>query len=115
IVVRNNGDIEQIDTIDLGFILGVVPDISEFIEYFEIQLDPEDCLVLYTDGITEAFNDNQQFYGVERLCEVVKANRHGNADAIKQAVIDDVFQHAGQESFKDDITLVTIKQLPIVN
>ncbi|MEM7016219.1 MAG: SpoIIE family protein phosphatase [Pseudomonadota bacterium] len=52
IVVRKHGEVEQIDTIDLGFILGGVPDISDFIEYFEIQLEPGDCLILYTDGIT---------------------------------------------------------------
>lgn len=54
IVVRNNGKLEQIDTIDLGFPLGLELDIAAFVASKEIGLNQCDVVVLYTDGITEA-------------------------------------------------------------
>ena len=110
IVVRKNGEIEQIDTFELGFMLAIVPDISEFVEYIEIQLEPEDCLILYTDGITEAFNTEREQYGIERLCEVVQSHRQAGADTIKQAVIDSVYSYAGDQRPVDVITLLVLKQ-----
>jgi serine phosphatase RsbU (regulator of sigma subunit) len=66
--------------------------------------------VLYTDGITEAENINKEFYGLERLCDVLGENRHKSAEEIKKIVIDDVRQHIGTQKVFDDITLVVLKQ-----
>jgi serine phosphatase RsbU (regulator of sigma subunit) len=49
-------------------------------------------------------------YGLERLCEVVSRNWQQSAQEIKQAVIDDVRRHIGQQKVFDDITLVVLKQ-----
>ncbi|MEG4813914.1 SpoIIE family protein phosphatase, partial [Microcoleus sp. K5-D4] len=69
-----------------------------------------DVVVLYTDGITEAFDMNQAQYGIEPLIEVVAINRGQSAAEIKQAVIDDVRRYMGEQKVFDDITLVVIKQ-----
>ncbi|MEQ8959382.1 MAG: SpoIIE family protein phosphatase, partial [Coleofasciculus sp. C2-GNP5-27] len=50
IVVRSGGKIERVDTIDLGFPIGLVADIADFVADAEIQLHPGDVVVLYTDG-----------------------------------------------------------------
>lgn len=44
--------------------------------YAQINLNPGDVVVLYTDGVTEAFDINGVQYGLEKLCEVVRENRH---------------------------------------
>jgi two-component system sensor histidine kinase ChiS len=110
IIVRSGGIIERIDTISLGFPLGLEDDIAEFIATLQVQLNSGDVVVLYTDGITEAFNINQEQYGIERLCEVVSRNGEKSAQEIKQTVIDDVRRHIGEQKVFDDITLVVLKQ-----
>ncbi|MBE9129655.1 MULTISPECIES: ammonium transporter [unclassified Coleofasciculus] len=112
IVVRAGGQIERIDTIDLGFPIGLEADITEFVAHAQLQLNPGDVVVLYTDGITEAENLQGLLYGVERLCEVLSRNWQQPAQEIRQAVIDDVRQHIGEQKVFDDITLLVLKQKP---
>ena len=110
IVVRADGKLECIDTMELGFPIGLEAQIGDFIAQEEVRLNSGDVVVLYTDGITEAENINKEFYGLERLCELVVAHRHFSAEKIKQTVIDDVRQHIGSQKVFDDITLVVLKQ-----
>jgi predicted ATPase/serine phosphatase RsbU (regulator of sigma subunit)/tRNA A-37 threonylcarbamoyl transferase component Bud32 len=110
IVVRAEGKLECIDTMELGFPIGLEAQIGDFIAQEEVRLNSGDVVVLYTDGITEAENINKEFYGLERLCEIVVKNRHKSAEEIKQTVIDDVRQHIGSQKVFDDITLVVLKQ-----
>jgi serine phosphatase RsbU (regulator of sigma subunit) len=111
IVVRADGTVERIDTNDLGFPLGLEADISSFIMQAEINLNPEDIVVLYTDGITEAENPNRQFYGLERLCQLVQNHRQESAQLICEAIIQNLKNFIGLSRVYDDITLLVIKQL----
>jgi serine phosphatase RsbU (regulator of sigma subunit) len=110
IVVRTEGKVERVDTRYLGFPIGIEEDIAEFIATVQVQLNPGDVVVLYTDGITEAEDINRDQYGLERLCEVVSRNWKRSAQAIKEAVIEDVRSHIGEQKVFDDITLVVLKQ-----
>lgn len=110
IVVRTDGNIERIDTMHLGFPLGLEAEIAEFVSQTQINLNPGDVVVLYTDGITEAFDINKVQYGLKNLCEVVRANRHKSAIEIRQAAIEDLRLHIGKQKVFDDITLVVLKQ-----
>jgi len=110
IVVRRDGKVELVDTIDLGFPIGLDDDIADFIDQTTVQLQPGDGVVLYTDGITEAENTAGEQYGLERLCEVVSQHWSQSAEEIKEAVIADVQQHIGEQEVYDDITLVVLKQ-----
>ncbi|XZN98558.1 MAG: AAA family ATPase [Microcoleus sp.] len=110
IVVRADGTLECIDTMDLGFPIGLVEEIGDFITQIEVQLNPEDVVVLYTDGIPEARDINKSLYGLKRLWQVVVENRHLSAAEIREAVIDDVRQYIGVQKVFDDITLVVMKQ-----
>jgi PAS domain S-box-containing protein len=110
IVVRANGDLELVDTGDLGFLIGFDEAISDFINEAQITLNQGDLIVLYTDGITEAYNLQNQEYRLERLCEVIQQNYQKTALEIQQAVVDDVRQFIGQQKVFDDITLLVLKQ-----
>ena len=98
-----DGKFECIDTIDLGFPIGLVEEVGEFIASSEMQLNPGD-MVLYTDGIPEAFDINKAEYGLKRLWQVVVENRHRPALEIREAVINDVRQYLGAMKVFDDIT-----------
>ncbi|WP_442921746.1 SpoIIE family protein phosphatase [Microcoleus sp. ARI1-A5] len=110
IIVRLGGEIERVDTMDLGFPIALDDDIAEFISQISIELHPGEGIVLYTDGIPEAKDIKKKQYGVEPMCEVISKNWHLSAGEIKQAVIDDVRRHIGRQKVFDDITLLVLKR-----
>jgi sigma-B regulation protein RsbU (phosphoserine phosphatase) len=110
LVVRSGGVIERIDTIDLGFPIGLSETIEEFVFQARVCLNQGGVVVLYTDGITEAENYLGQHYGLEQLCAVVQQNWQLSAEDIRQAAIEDLRSHIGVEKVYDDITLVVLKQ-----
>jgi serine phosphatase RsbU (regulator of sigma subunit) len=110
IVIRQKGTLERIDTIDLGFPIGLEADISQLIGYEDIQLNTGDMVVLYTDGITEAEDIDGVQYQIEGLSRVLKQNSQKSAKEIRQEVINDLQRHIGKQKVFDDITLVILKQ-----
>ncbi|MBD2185538.1 AAA family ATPase [Aerosakkonema funiforme] len=110
IIVRASGELERIDTRNLGFPIALEEDIADFISSEEVQLNSGDVVVLYTDGVTEAFDIDRHQYGLERLCEIVKCNHSFSAAEIRQAIVDDLRRHIGSQKIFDDITLVVLKQ-----
>jgi serine phosphatase RsbU (regulator of sigma subunit) len=110
IVVRCSGEVERIDTIDLGFPIALDSEIADFILSTEVHLNPGDVVVLYTDGITEARNEQGLLYGMEPLIESIGRNRDRTAEEIRQAAIDDLRHYIGKQKVFDDITLVILKQ-----
>jgi serine phosphatase RsbU (regulator of sigma subunit) len=110
LLVRQGGKIERVDTLDLGFMVGVLPDTSDLVSHLDIHLQPGDGIVLYTDGVTEARNPESELYGVERLSEIVSQNWHRTAKEIQQVVIADIRKYIGTQQVYDDITLLVLKQ-----
>jgi sigma-B regulation protein RsbU (phosphoserine phosphatase) len=110
LVIRRGGQVERLDTMALGFPVGLEPEISDWVHAATITLQPGDGVVLYTDGIPEAENVEQQHYGLDRLCAVISQQWSNSAEAIKEAVVDDVKWHIGQQKVYDDLTLVVLKQ-----
>jgi sigma-B regulation protein RsbU (phosphoserine phosphatase) len=90
-----------------GIALGVVPDVS--IAATTLGLLHGDILVLYTDGVTEAFNGENEAFGEERLKEFVLANRAKPAAAVLEALVAEIRRFAGGAAQSDDITLVVVK------
>jgi serine phosphatase RsbU (regulator of sigma subunit) len=110
ILIVRQGQIERIDTIDLGFPLGLTESIADFVFETQIPFAPSEVAVLYTDGITEATNCLGVHYGLDQLCAVVQQNWQRSAQNIRQAVIQDLRSHIGIEQVYDDITLVILKR-----
>jgi serine phosphatase RsbU (regulator of sigma subunit) len=110
LLVRSGGKVERIDTIDLGFPIGLEENISDFIADTEVTLAAGDGVVLYTDGITEAENVKGLQYGLDRLCDIVSLHWQKSADLIRQAVVDDLYAFIGDHHIYDDITLLICKQ-----
>jgi serine phosphatase RsbU (regulator of sigma subunit) len=110
VIVRAGGKIERVDTIDLGFPIGLEETIEDFIFQAQVHLYSGDVVILYTDGITEAENNLGVHYGLDKLCIIVQQNWQQSANEIRQAVIQDLRSHIGVEKVYDDITLVVLKQ-----
>ena len=107
LVVRNgNKPAESIVT--PGTWLGVLPDIDQFTTETTLDLEPNDLVVLYTDGITEARNEQGEQYGIERLCTTVEGFRNQPLEQIRDGVLEDVTRFAARRD--DDATLVLLRQ-----
>ncbi|MCC5810521.1 MAG: PP2C family protein-serine/threonine phosphatase [Ectothiorhodospiraceae bacterium] len=110
IVVRSDGRVEIIDTDELGFPIGLVEEVVQFVNETRLTLQRDDVVVLYTDGITEAADEQHGLYGHDRLVEIIVAHHGESAEAIKDAIIADVKRHMGTQTLYDDLTLVVLKQ-----
>jgi len=77
---------------------------------FAVPLEHHDCLVLYTDGVTEALNSDGDEFGLDRTTQSVRASATDGAQAIVKRVIDDVRNFSGSIPPHDDITLIAIRK-----
>ena len=74
----------------------------------EVWLSPGDTLLIYTDGVTDARNENGEEFGERRLTELFRAGRCLPASALLRSLVNGVQQFAGEE-FQDDVTLVAAR------
>ena len=83
-----------------GTALGIIPGI----EYGEntIKLESGDTVILYTDGITEAFNAEGELFGLDQLCEIFRDKQPQSAEEASQIVFEAVDKFAGDEPQSDD-------------
>ena len=84
--------------------LGVMEDV-EFHEY-ELQLEPGDCIYVYTDGVPDAVNTAEEQYGTERMTEILNKNKDAGMEALLHAVKEDIDVHVGEADQFDDITMI---------
>ncbi|HSM81567.1 MAG TPA: transporter substrate-binding protein [Nodosilinea sp.] len=110
LVVRADGTVERIDTVDLGYPVGLVANIAPFVAQHRLDLAVGDGVVLYTDGITEAENSERELYGLERLIAVVQRAWGDGAEAVQAAVMADVRSHIRHHTIYDDMTLLVLKR-----
>lgn len=109
IVVRANGALERIETMDLGLPIGLESDISPFVSTRRIKLEKDDIIVLHTDGVTEAENADGELFGIERLCEEAIKLHDQSADRIAAGIIDRLMAYIGSHKIHDDITLLVLR------
>lgn len=74
-----------------------------------VQLNPNDGIILYTDGVTEAFNREMEEYGEERLEKLLPTLQPMSVDKIVNGIAGDVADFAKGVSQADDITLLSMK------
>lgn len=72
-----------------------------------IELEPGDRLVLFTDGISEAFNEEGEEFGDETLAKLTAENRTCDAESLHRVLTSAVLEHCG-ERLQDDATLVVV-------
>jgi len=89
-----------------GMVLGMFSECK--CQEISIQLQSGDCLIQYTDGVTEAMNPSQEEFGIERLCATIESTAP-DAKKILAAVEDAVKAFTGAEKQQDDIAIVGIQ------
>lgn len=90
-----------------GIVLGTL---DNFVyEEETVQLKPGDLLLLYTDGITEAMNEEDEMFEKERLLKLLKDNQGISAQKLSRKIVDSVLSFQGSLPQGDDMTLVLVK------
>ncbi|MBM3152629.1 MAG: GAF domain-containing protein [Chloroflexi bacterium] len=92
-----------------GMALGVVENIP--IADKTIHLDPGDCLLMYTDGVTEAFSSAGEAYGDQRLKGFLASCAGDPVESLLATIESDVEAFAGELPPADDLTILAIKRL----
>ena len=89
------------------------PKFDEVEQYYstEVEWHSGDLLVLYSDGITEAFNPDAEMYGLERFKALISEKRYLSPMEIKAEILSDLQAYQQDESTNDDLTLVVAKFL----
>ncbi len=77
---------------------------------FAVPLERDDCLVLYTDGVTEALNSAGDEFGLDRMIQSFRASASDGAQTIVKRIIEDVRNFIGSLPQNDDITLIAIRK-----
>jgi sigma-B regulation protein RsbU (phosphoserine phosphatase) len=106
-VIGPSGDVKEV--LERGSIpLGILPDM-DLSPSDPVELQAGDLVLFITDGILEALSPGHALFGVERMLEVVRANRDRRAIEIIQSLHQDVFDFTGLTRPQDDLTTVVIK------
>lgn len=103
-IVKEDGTVNTLNK--GGFMLGFMD--FDF-QHEELQMEKNDVLFIYTDGVSEAMNENKELYGDERLIELLKANRKLSSAEILKAMLADIRKFVGEAEQSDDITGGVIK------
>jgi len=103
LLVHADGACERLDA--GGSVLGAFPDLAY--TQGEIQLREGDRLLLFTDGLSEAVDGNNEQCGDDRLLELLREHRRRTPEELKQIVFDAVAEFCGH-SFRDDAALMII-------
>jgi sigma-B regulation protein RsbU (phosphoserine phosphatase) len=102
---RAAGPVESLNAAG-GLVLGAMPGVTY--PTHTIQLLKGDQLVLYTDGVTEAFNPAEELYGTQRLADEVHVHGSGTPAALVERICQSVNNFAGTAPQSDDITLTVL-------
>ncbi len=105
IVRTGNAEPHYLDGRDIA--LGIVPEVN--IVPKVLTLEHGDLLVMYTDGVTEAFNTDEDWFGEERLVAFVRKNRELPVKDILSGLVAKIRNFAGSAPQSDDLTLVIIR------
>jgi len=105
--VRSDGSIESLTR--TGVALGA----AEGMTYGQrtISLGKDDCILFFTDGLTESYNIDGEFYGEERLEEALKANHCSSAHELIDVVEKSLIDFVQDMPPADDLTMLVLRRV----
>ena len=106
----SDGDVRVVES--QGIAIGIADSrtFEEHLQRTEVQLEPGDVLVLYTDGIVEAMDRDGAEWGIQRLVETIRQSAAGGAEAVAQAVRERLQRFTAGAAKYDDITLLVLSR-----
>ncbi len=108
-ISAKTGEAVLVETQGDTFPLGIIEDAAY--EETQLKLQPGDKVILYTDGIVEAMNEEEEIFGFDRLLEVVKNSQPMTAETLLEEINGKVNEFAGNAAQHDDITIIVIQAM----
>jgi serine phosphatase RsbU (regulator of sigma subunit)/putative methionine-R-sulfoxide reductase with GAF domain len=105
--VKQNGEVERLTRTAIA--LGVVT--GEPVEQRTIKFEPGDSLLFYTDGLTESFNNDGEFFGEERLLEAIQGSQHASASELLDVVEKSLLHFVQDVPLADDMTMLVLRRV----
>jgi sigma-B regulation protein RsbU (phosphoserine phosphatase) len=104
VLVRANGTASELNA--AGAVLGQFPD--WVYEQSDLQLRPGDRLMMFTDGLVETSNQDDEPFGEERLIRIAQENRGACAEELKTLLMRAASEHCGGR-FQDDASMIVLR------
>jgi serine phosphatase RsbU (regulator of sigma subunit)/catechol 2,3-dioxygenase-like lactoylglutathione lyase family enzyme len=104
LVLRRDGTLDRLSA--TSTVLGLFPQWD--CNVGECRLDPDDLLALYTDGVTEAFDDAGEEFGEERLVDALRRHRDRPPQSLLDSLVAEVRTFSPHEQ-NDDLTLIVAR------
>jgi phosphoserine phosphatase RsbU/P len=104
VLVRDDGTASELNA--AGAVLGQFPD--WVYEQSDLQLRPGDALMLFTDGLVEACDQDDEPFGEERMIGIARENRGAGAEGLKTLLMQAASQHCGGH-FQDDASMIVLR------
>jgi len=105
-LLLRRGAVSELDSTG-NFPVGLIADAT--FSTTTLRLEPEDILVLYSDGVTEAEDSSEELFGVARLCEAVAGKENMPLDSLQETVFQAVEAFADGATQSDDMTLLVVQ------
>jgi serine phosphatase RsbU (regulator of sigma subunit) len=109
-IFRHDGTIEDISSMEYGMYAGLDDQVDKYLDVLAFTLEKEDVLVLYTDGVTEAVNEKDEFFAGKGIVHAVRPVFGSTAEVIKDAIVDGCVQHIGNQQVFDDISVMVLRK-----
>jgi sigma-B regulation protein RsbU (phosphoserine phosphatase) len=106
IIIKRNASHSGLDS--TGLIVGVFEE-TTFGKAI-VKLEPGDQLFIYTDGVTEAMNPNDEEFGMDKMISVLEHNKEKNTEEILESLSIAIREHTAGQPQSDDITMMMIKR-----
>jgi sigma-B regulation protein RsbU (phosphoserine phosphatase) len=106
IILKHSGEILMLDA--TGLILGILK--AEKYETKKINLEKGDLALIYTDGLEEALNRNDELFGTERIVNSLKINKNISPSDIIKNLLNETNEFTDGDPLHDDVTLIVLKR-----
>ena len=106
-LIYKNGDKFELIHDKHGFVIGGMDGIRY--KNYEFKLDEGDTLFLYTDGVTEANNEDEELFGVERMLNSANTNPNADPEEIIKNIKNGIDSFVGNTERFDDFTMLCLK------
>lgn len=91
-----------------GPVLGILPGVRY--SQGEVDFEPGDLLILFSDGLVEATNQSGEEFGEERLLQVLEESKGESVDSMRERILEAVKEFSAGKNYQDDLTLLLVKR-----
>ncbi|MCI0611826.1 PP2C family protein-serine/threonine phosphatase [bacterium] len=107
LIVKKKGKVDRLET--GGMVMGFFDEVPYKLGRYS--LEPDDLMILYTDGVSELVDSDGEEYGTDRIIQVLKDNHGESVSEIRDQLVKNLTLYRGDENQFDDLTLILLKRI----